>query len=68
MEGCPQNLLAEILQFRLSTDAGLDMAKPITVEEIKTSLLGINGEKALGLDGFTAHFFKAVWKIGRAHV
>ena len=63
MEGCPQGLLAKILQFRLSIDVGLDLAKSIIVEEIKTSLLGINGEKAPWPDGFTTHFFKVVWSI-----
>ena len=63
VEECPQDLLAEILQFRLPTDAGLDLEKPVTAEEIKTSMLGINGEKAPRPDGFTAHFFKAAWSI-----
>ena len=63
VKGCHQNLLTEIIKYRLPTEVGSDLIKSITTDEVKASLTGISGEKALGLDGYTSHFFKKAWKL-----
>ena len=39
------------------------MIAPKTTEEISIDLHGMNPDKALGLDGFTARFYIACWDI-----
>lgn len=42
--------------------AGL-LNKEVTAEEIKATLFGMKPNKAPGLDGFTADFFKDSWSV-----
>lgn len=52
-----------ILQFRLSHDHIESMSRPVTPEEIRSTMFGLKGDKAPGPDGYTAHFFKASWDL-----
>ncbi|KAK8290216.1 hypothetical protein V6Z12_D07G246000, partial [Gossypium hirsutum] len=60
---CSLDLLKELLPKTFSTDAQIDLAKPIPIEEIKVAIFEQNGDKAPGPDGCTAHFFKVAWHI-----
>ncbi|CAK8538353.1 unnamed protein product [Lathyrus sativus] len=40
----------------------------VTEEEITTTLQGIGNDKALGIDGFEAYFYKKVWNIIKVDV
>uniref|UniRef100_A0A0V0IYZ4 Putative ovule protein n=1 Tax=Solanum chacoense TaxID=4108 RepID=A0A0V0IYZ4_SOLCH len=39
----------------------LALIQPFTAEDVLTALKGIDDNKALGADGFNAHFFKQAW-------
>ena len=41
----------------------VELVKPVTPAEIKSIMFGINGEKALGPDGYTSQFFKVAWNV-----
>ena len=43
MTGCSTELLAELLQVKLSTEAIADLCKTVTSEEIKDTMNDING-------------------------
>ncbi|XP_050221646.1 uncharacterized protein LOC126671873 [Mercurialis annua] len=47
----------------LIDDDRIEMDKEVTDEEIKRSMFSINGDKALGPDGFSSEFFKKSWSI-----
>ncbi|CAK8532356.1 unnamed protein product [Lathyrus sativus] len=44
------------------------LSEPVTEKEIKDALDGIGNDKAPGLDGFGAYFFKQAWQIVKADV
>ena len=51
------------MQSSLSEEAISQPVKPFSAEEIQKTMFAIDGEKAPGLDGYTAHFFKEAWSI-----
>ena len=53
--GCPSIVLAELV----NTIPATTQVKPVTQEEIKSTIFAIGREKAPGPDGYTALFFKA---------
>ena len=59
--GCYRELLNEILQTTLPDEVVVDLCKMVTPEEIRESMLSINGDKSLGPDGYTAHIFRCAW-------
>ena len=61
--GCPKELLKEILSVELQNEAYKELVKLVSALEVKTTMFSINGEKALGPDGYTSHFFKVAWRI-----
>ena len=40
-----------------------ELIKPVSIEEIKSTMFAIKEDKAPGPDGFSSHFFKAAWRI-----
>ena len=48
---------------QISDSRKQDISRPISREEIKSALFSISDNKAPGLDGFTAIFFKKCWSI-----
>ena len=61
--GCAQEILEEIIQTVLPLDAASNISKPITLEEIRSSMFSINGDKAPEPDGYSACFFRVAWPI-----
>ncbi|KAL4384965.1 hypothetical protein GQ457_15G000650 [Hibiscus cannabinus] len=57
------DLLKQILGVELSAEIQDSLVPPITHKEIKDVLFSMNGNKALGPDGFTAKFFQAAWSV-----
>lgn len=45
------------------TDEAAQLCRPITIEEIELAIKKSSSNKALGLDGFTAQFFKICWPL-----
>ena len=56
--GCSLSLLEELFGTSITSEANADLARSVTSDEIKSTMFGIDGDKAPGPDGFTAHFFK----------
>ncbi|KAK8702443.1 hypothetical protein V6N13_020798 [Hibiscus sabdariffa] len=56
--GCSISILRELVGT-FSEKAKLVLRKRVTREEICSSILSMNPDKALGPDDYTAHFFKA---------
>ena len=54
--GCPRSILSELLTKFIPDEAHSDLIKPVAFEKIESTILSIDGEKALGLDGFIALF------------
>ncbi|GKA39074.1 RNA-directed DNA polymerase, eukaryota, reverse transcriptase zinc-binding domain protein [Tanacetum coccineum] len=53
----------ELFSNKISKNDSEFMVRNITNAEIKEAIFGIEDEKALGPDGFTAVFFKKSWRI-----
>ncbi|XP_060175336.1 uncharacterized protein LOC132606044 [Lycium barbarum] len=47
----------------LQREQQLKLMQPVTSEEIKDALMGIDDHKALGYDGYNALFFKKSWEV-----
>lgn len=47
----------------LETDDAAQLWRPITIEEIELAIKKSPSNKALGLDGFNAQFFKICWPL-----
>ena len=63
VSGCSSNILEEILQCSVSEETVVELNRLITTEQIKNSMFSIRGDKALGPDRFSSHFFKIAWSI-----
>lgn len=46
----------------MSNEDGDKLASKVAVEEIRSALFSINDNKALGPDGYSAHFLKGAWE------
>ena len=57
--GCSTTILKELLPKVLPDEAQKDLIRPINPKEVKGTMFAIDGEKAPGLDGYTAQFFKS---------
>ncbi|XP_075076119.1 uncharacterized protein LOC107763904 [Nicotiana tabacum] len=47
----------------LNMSQQLQLIRPVSREEVKQALLGINDNKAPGCDGYNSYFFKKTWHI-----
>ena len=63
VSSCPREILSELLTSSLSEEAQVELIKPVSAAEIKSTLFAIGGEKAPGLDGYTSFFFRFAWPI-----
>ncbi|KAL4302194.1 hypothetical protein GQ457_10G025130 [Hibiscus cannabinus] len=68
VQGVPDSLLKEILGCELEDEVREAMLAPVTREDIRVVMFGMNGNKAPGPDGFSAKFFQVAWKIVGADV
>jgi len=55
-------------QSRVSASMNQRLTKEVTKEEIYNAIFSINGESALGPDGFTALFFQKYWSVVKVQV
>ena len=55
--------LEELFGQCITPEANADLIRSVTSEEIRSTMFGIDGDKAPGPDGFTSQFFKAFWLI-----
>ncbi|GKB91387.1 RNA-directed DNA polymerase, eukaryota, reverse transcriptase zinc-binding domain protein [Tanacetum coccineum] len=53
--------MENLFKSKLSEEDAMSMVQEVTDEEIKQALFKIDDNKALGPDGFSAHFFKKAW-------
>ena len=58
-----QDVLTDLLKDKLTPEEAEELIKPVSIEEIKSTMFAIKGDKAPGPDGFSSHFFKAAWRI-----
>lgn len=61
-----RELVAEIrgiFYFTFSQEDGCLLSLPVEAEEMKIAMFSLNSNKAPGLDGYSAHFFKSAWEI-----
>ena len=63
MRGCSGQLLAELLTKTLTDEESSELAQVVAFEEVKAAMFRIDGEKAPGPDGYTAHFYRSCWSI-----
>lgn len=63
MEPIEQDLSLPNPFGRLNDENVAKLLEPISIEEIEYALKIANPNKAPGLDGFNAHFFKICWSI-----
>ena len=57
------NVLPDLIQSNLTDEAVAELCKPVYAKEVKESMFVIGDDKALGPDGYTAHFFKKACDI-----
>jgi hypothetical protein len=55
--------LDDLLFESLSVDEASSIEAPFLEKEVKDVILGMNGNKAPGLDGFSLAFFQACWDV-----
>ncbi|GJY52481.1 putative reverse transcriptase domain-containing protein [Tanacetum coccineum] len=60
---CPIKDLEALFHKKISPSDAAYMVRDISVDEIKSALFDIDGNKAPGLDGFSSHFFKSSWDV-----
>ncbi|RVX21198.1 LINE-1 reverse transcriptase-like [Vitis vinifera] len=53
---------------RLNQAEAEGLEQPFTEEEIHAALMGMNGEKAPGLDGFTVAFWQSCWEFAKEEI
>lgn len=62
-KGVVQHKMIFIIPKIITNEDNKILKKPFYMDEIKNSLLKMNLDKPLGLDGFKAFFFKKCWDI-----
>ena len=62
VNSCPTVILEKLLH-PISEDAQADLIRSITPIKIKEAMFSINGDKALGPDDYSSHFFKTSLSI-----
>ncbi|GJR44286.1 RNA-directed DNA polymerase, eukaryota, reverse transcriptase zinc-binding domain protein [Tanacetum coccineum] len=48
---------------KLDPETVVELIKPVSDEEVKSTLFDIEDNKASGLDGYTSKFFKSAWSV-----
>ena len=66
--GCLRNILEEVLEDALLPNKASNLCRPVTPEEIKSTIFGIGNAKAPGPDGYSFYFFKAARRVVREDV
>jgi hypothetical protein len=56
-------VVESVINLKLSSTQQHVLAQDVTREEIKHAMFSLKKNKALGLDGFNAGFFKRMWDI-----
>ncbi|OWM81999.1 hypothetical protein CDL15_Pgr001572 [Punica granatum] len=59
VNGGDVSTLQSLLNYKVLENFARDLINPVTEDEIKSALWSMNGDRAPGLDGYTAQFFKA---------
>ncbi|PKI45419.1 hypothetical protein CRG98_034224 [Punica granatum] len=63
VSGAEVSTLQEILNYNHTEEQRSFLSRQVTEMEIKDALWSMDGDRAPGLDGYSAHFFKASWAI-----
>ena len=48
---------------QIATESNISRGAPLTLQELHSALLSIQGRKAPGIDGLTVEFYKAFWEV-----
>lgn len=63
VSGGDLNRLKLLLSYRVSAEHKSFLTRPVTVEEVKSTLWSMANNSAPGPDGFNVHFYKTTWHI-----
>lgn len=57
--------MANFINFerKLDDQQALDLIQEVTPEEVRQAMFSLKDNKAPGLDGYTAHFYKQAWSV-----
>ena len=48
---------------QIATESNISLGAPLTLQELHSALLSMQGRKAPGIDGLTVEFYKAFWEV-----
>lgn len=55
--------MAKLINYKIPLEMTESLVEEVMAKEIKDTIFGMDNNKALGLDGFGAYFFKVAWDI-----
>lgn len=56
-------VITNLVENRISGETNKELEVSFSMEEVKAAVFSMQNDKALGLDGFSMHFYHVMWDV-----